>query len=591
MGLAFIYWIIGQCFDRRKGKSRGGVSSFALPFYVPGYLLSLIALAVSSGERVLALEVYSAGVVLYALSAWAFAENLFIYPAAWLAAVPYYLVMTFTPLPPPWYGVGWLPLIVTYIALGRFVFHTQPVEIKDGQTLLAALSRATMPFYLLAYALSVSMLVISQPDPLIFTVSLAAGAVVYLASAALFRRPVWLYPGLLTMHIGLMSYFTIHPTSLPPYYLTFPFFGLTWVMALIGYAFTQLAPVAHKLESRNWNFPSLGYLLTPSWAQPFFYFVVLDVIFWQVLALSGFESAIILAVGHAILFGLLAMLWDDTALAYGALGFGLLAVGYRLHWAGVPFPEAMAWIGGLGFGLYLLARIIERARHLVLNVWRQPLTNMAVGLTAMAVITTLPTVVTQTTATAAALAFAGALYLTQAYRGRYYRLGYLGMALLQTAWALALVVRDVEQPQWYAIPAGLYFIGIGFLERRRARGLLAVAIETFGLSVLLLTAFIQSLDGATGFPYFVLLLVEALLVIWWGAARRFKIPFFIGLGASALNVLAQVVILINVYDINRWLIILSVGLLLVLLAIFVERQRALIIAKAQAWREVLETWE
>ncbi len=69
-------------------------------------------------------------------------------------------------------------------------------------------------------------------------------------------------------------------------------------------------------------------------------------------------------------------------------------------------------------------------------------------------------------------------------------------------------------------------------------------------------------------------------MIWWGAAQRLKVPFAIGLGASALNVVAQVVVLVNVYEVNRWFIILGVGLLLVTAAVSVERQRVRIIARA-----------
>jgi hypothetical protein len=170
--------------------------------------------------------------------------------------------------------------------------------------------------------------------------------------------------------------------------------------------------------------------------------------------------------------------------------------------------------------------------------------------------------------------------------------------MLLAAWVLVLLRWDITQPQWYAIPTGLYFTGIGFLERRRAsalqnptRLLFAILVESFGLAVLLLTSFIQSLDSTTGFPYFVLLLIEALLVTWWGAGRRLRLPFFIGLGASALNVVAQVVVVINVYEVDRWLIIFGVGLLLVTLAVFVERQRLRVIAQAQVWREALETWQ
>ncbi|MEE8392478.1 MAG: hypothetical protein V3S14_16990 [Anaerolineae bacterium] len=624
MGLAFLYFGVGRWFDRRKetrflGKRSGKdlVSRFALPFYAPGYLLSAVALAVASSDRSLAISVYSAGVVLYALSAWAFRESVFLYPAAWLAAVPYYLGMTLTSLEPRWYGLGWLPLIVGYIALGRFVFQKTPLGVKNLRTFFAApiggfhqstLARPAMPFYLLAYGLSVSMMILSQSDVLPFTMALAAGAAVYTVSAVLFRHPAWLYPGLLTAHLALAAYFAIAPSGNLKYTITLPFLGMTWITALLGYGLSRLSPVARRSSAGRWVFklgqweldfgswPFVGYLVTPSWAQPLFIFAALDLVIWQALALYSFETGIILAAGNALLLGLFAMLWLDTALTYGSLALFLLGLGYRLTWAALPLAESFAWVGGIGFGLYLVALIVERcATHLpsalhILGIWIKPLTNAAVFLTAVAVIVTLPAVATATTPFAATLAFAGALYLAIAYRGRHHRLGYLGMAMLQLAWALMLIDQGVDQPQWYAIPAGLYFTGVGYLERRRKRALFATIVESFGLAVLLVTSFIQSLDGAQGFPYFVLLLGEGLLVIGWGATQRLKMPFFIGLAASALNVVAQVVVLVREYTVNRWFIILGVGLLLVTAAAFIERQRERIIARTQEWRDALETW-
>jgi hypothetical protein len=232
---------------------------------------------------------------------------------------------------------------------------------------------------------------------------------------------------------------------------------------------------------------------------------------------------------------------------------------------------------------------LSSASH-ILAIWSKPLTNAAAFLTAVAVVVTLPFVASHTTAFAFSLAFAGSLYLAIAYRSRRYYLGYLGMAMLQLAWALMLIDQGVDQPQWYAIPAGLYFTGVGYLERRRGRGPFATIVESFGLAVLLVTTFIQSLNGAQGFPYFVLLLGEGLIVIGWGATRRVKMPFFIGLAASVLNVVAQIVVLVSVYEVNRWFIILGVGLLLVATAAFVERKRGLIIARTQEWRDALVTW-
>jgi hypothetical protein len=157
----------------------------------------------------------------------------------------------------------------------------------------------------------------------------------------------------------------------------------------------------------------------------------------------------------------------------------------------------------------------------------------------------------------------------------------------------------VEQPQLYAVPAGIYLVSIGVLERRQAPRPFALYIEAFGLTVMLLTLFIQSLDAA-GFPYFLLLLVQALLVILWGAARRVKIPFLLGIGASALNVAAQITVLLLAARrstaqgdplLIAVLIILGVGLILCLLAVAVERQRTRLIAVTHEWRVVLDSWD
>jgi len=229
MGLAFLYFGAGGWFDRRARKAGPdtGVASWALSFHLPGYLLSAVALAVASGDRSLALVIYPAGVGLYLLSAWAFRESLFLYPAAWLAAVPYYLVMTLTPLPSQWYGLGWLPLIAACIALGHRVFHKAPLGIRDPRTLLAALTHPAMPFYLMAYGLSGSMVVMSWDDPLTLACALAAGTAVYLASAVLFRRPAWLYPALGAAHLALASYLTIHISVDSLHYMALPFLAMT----------------------------------------------------------------------------------------------------------------------------------------------------------------------------------------------------------------------------------------------------------------------------------------------------------------------------------------------------------------------------
>jgi hypothetical protein len=591
IALAYIYLAIGQLFDRNRKIESTDIQPFAAPFYAPGFLLSAIALAVASSERTLAIQIYSAGVILYALSAWIFREALFIYPAAWLAAVPYYLLITLTSLDVRWYGLAWLPLIIAHIVIGKIFFHKEKLAPLGQGVLVQWLTHPAIPFYLLAYALSISMISLSYVDPLPLTIAFGLAAVLYFISAYLFKKSAWIYPALFAAHMTVLAYFTINPSGGPARYITIPFLAMTWITSLVGYFFERRNELT--AENKTYRFSFLNRLFGHAWARPFFAFAIIEMVIWQSLALTGTDTTIIVATGYAILFALFSILWMEGALVYGAVGFGLLATGAALKQAEVQFADAVAIFGGIGFGLYLLGRILDlaSARFKSLSVWLTPLTQASVTLTALAVVINLSQVTTHWVATAATLAFAGALYVTIAYRGKRFGLGYLGMALLQLAWVIVLFMNDVAQPQLYAIPGGLYFMGIAYLELRRDRKRYAVGIEILGLGVLLVTSFIQSLNGAQGLPYFVLLLVEALLVVWWGTLQKRKVPFFAGLGFSALNILAQLVVLVSVYDINRWFVAFGAGLFIMGIAIYIERSREQLRARVRELSETLETWE
>lgn len=594
-GFAFAYLALGQVFDRsKKAKESDSIHSFAAPFYMPGFMLSAVALAISSSDKMLALQIYSVAVIFYALCSWLFRESLFLYPASWLAAVPYYLAITLTSLETRWYGLAWLPLILIYIGIGRFVFHKRPLALLGKGVLLQWLSHPAVPFYLLAYSLSVSMIAISYISPLSLTLAFAVGATLYFATAFLFGTPAWLYAGLFSVHMTILAYFTIDPQGGSAHNIPIPFLGLTWLISLIGFSFSRWGKQAGSRSKNDASSQSLIMkLFGDPWSRPFFAFAIFDIFVWQSIALRDHNTTITLASGFAILLAIFSLLWMEHLLVYGVVGFGMLALGARMHQAQFALPDSMVIYSGIGFGLYLFGILLKLIsnRIKVLTVWLHPLTHSAVFLTAVAAAVNLPFVVKNMTATAATLAFAGALYVAIAYRGRRYILGYLGMALLEAAWVMLLYMNDVLQPQWYAIPGGLYFIGMGFLEWSRNRKGYAVAIELLGLGILLVTSFTQSLNGAQGFPYFVLLMIESLLVIWWGVLQRRKIPFFTGIGASVLNIIAQVTVLVNVYNVNIWLVGLGVGLLIMGIAVWVELKREQLRTRARELTETLEKWE
>jgi hypothetical protein len=611
LALAFVYLAGGRWMDRRFGP----VSRWALPFYLPGYALSAIALALATDDRTLAIGAYSAGVAYYGLSAWLFREAVFLYPAAWLAAVPYYLLVMGA-VGREWYGLGWLPLIALYIGIGRYVVN-RPVTIRWSRPWEAAgerLAHPALPFYLLAHGLTISMMGQSQGAAWPFFWSLLGATAVYGVSALLFRLPVWLFPALLTGHIALAAYFAIEPSGNPAYLISLPYLVLTWLLAGAGLLLSRRFPAqaAHPAEAESpgdegpkWklalfnlrpafaNFSAgnaaLAHLLTPSWAQPFFVFVALDLVVWQIVALGGWEVAVIVAAGFALLLALLTTVWQDRALPYATLAYGLLALLSLLAWREVPLAWWLVAFSGAGFALYLIGWALRFIP--VLAMWWWPLRGTAVFLTALMAVASWWVVASETVVTAVCLIMAGALYLLLAYSNQLRYLGYFGAGLLQLAWVMLLIRQGINQPQLYAIPLGLYLVVVSIFERRSGRVHFANYLEGFGLAVLLLTTFIQSLNPEGGFIYFLLLLVEGVLCIWWGALRHCKVAFFAGVAASSLNVVAQVILLIRIYDVNRWVVMVGAGVLLMVAAILVERKREEIVSRTHEWRDALGGWQ
>ena len=79
--------------------------------------------------------------------------------------------------------------------------------------------------------------------------------------------------------------------------------------------------------------------------------------------------------------------------------------------------------------------------------------------------------------------------------------------------------------------------------------------------------------------------MEGFAAFWWGSARRLRRFFYAGMAGVILATLGQ--LLNALQEVNQWITFGLIGLILVFLAIIVERKLEAI----KAWRLVLETWE
>ena len=188
------------------------------------------------------------------------------------------------------------------------------------------------------------------------------------------------------------------------------------------------------------------------------------------------------------------------------------------------------------------------------------------------------------------LALVGLLYLAAALARRWYWLGYGAVALLLCAWGLEwFLVWDLREVQWYAIPAGLYLLGVGYLEWRQEHKTLAHWIDRAALLLLLGSSFYQSLAEPYGWPYALLMGAESLLLVWWGSARRQRRFLYFGVVGVVTDVGGQLIE--PLLSVNAWLVFGGVGMFVILVAILVERSLEAIMQMSQELRERLEEWE
>jgi hypothetical protein len=312
---------------------------------------------------------------------------------------------------------------------------------------------------------------------------------------------------------------------------------------------------------------------------------------------------------HALLLALVATVRAQPRLPFAAVGLGVVGLFQGLTWVGVwltAYPVGLALLS-LGYGLvgYALRFAWGEARRA--QVWFKPLERSALwlsvvtlGLSAAALLL-LGQALTVTAPAAElrmvmwVLALNGLLYLATAVARRWSVLGYGAVALLLAAWGLwwRLFV-DMPGFQWYAVPAGLYLLGIGWSEWRQGRKALARWIDRAGMLVWLGTSWWQSLPTTagrmdSGWPYALLMGAEALLLVWWGSARRLRRFLYVGAAAVVLDAVTQTIE--PLLSVNRWIVFGVVGSLLVGTAILVERNLNKIRELSAEMRGRLEGWE
>ncbi len=265
----------------------------------------------------------------------------------------------------------------------------------------------------------------------------------------------------------------------------------------------------------------------------------------------------------------------QLALAYGLAGYGLAFArerfGFSIAWER-PLQRFSTWFS---FGILALGawKGVDLAQWTVRALLGFPFRQI-VDLTTVRM-------------AAGVLSLLGLLYVAAAFTYGRLRLGYVAVGMLLGAWALyAFYVQEWDSAshvQSYAMPAGAYLLGIGYLEAHRGHKTLARWLDYAAMLLMMGSLFWQTL--LFGWLYALTLGAEGFCAFWWGSARRLRRFLYGGMLGVILATTAQ---LINsLRSINQWIVFGIIGLLVVIAAIVVERK----LEDIKAWRQVMESWE
>ncbi len=359
------------------------------------------------------------------------------------------------------------------------------------------------------------------------------------------------------------------------------------------------------------------------WSRPFYLFVFIDIVFSQLGSLHGTYSGAEVSLVNMLMIAVLASVWKSSRFTYMSTFLGLFAL---MQWRGaangsnITLPIHLAALalgyGLLGFGYSLLKQRTDPGQEEAgsnpvqswLSIWATPLQRSSIliswfslglgaiigfdiaswSVRALFGFSFRQIVDVETVYMAVwVLSLIGLLYVAASAVYNRIRLGYLAVGMLLAGWFLyAFYINtwdNLRELQWYAIPAGLYLMGIGFVEWHRGHRVLARWLDYMAMLLMFGSLFWQTL--VFGWQFALLLGGEGFAAFWWGSARRLRRFFYAGMAGVILAGLGQ--LLNALQEVNQWITFGLIGLLLVVLAIIVERRLETI----KAWQQVLESWE
>jgi hypothetical protein len=575
------------------------------------FALIAFALPPSSQDKVGAFWGYGAAAILYAITALWLRQPLLLTPVCALVLVPYAIGLQELAVPSKFYGLALFPGSLIALAIGWVLdarlgmWRDFPWSnlIRWGIALAERLLNWwALPLYALGFGLTAASPFFTDRNLGFSALNCLLAMSIFAWAIYRFRLRVWLFATMVAGHFAAFLYLYDLGWRRFPADLALRFLLVTLITAISALVIARRRGEASPTNIREWKLNE--------WSHPLYVLTLFDVIGVQILGLADAHVGMAISLVHALLIAVLASFWLSRMLPHVSTILGFISL---LQWmatqdgprVNAPIPLALL---SLGYGLIGYGLLFASRRQTLpgwLNIWNQSLRSSAIVVSFVVIILTIAFGFNLAQWTARALlgmpfrqivdmvtaqmivdvlALLGLLYVTAAFVHRRTRAGYFSIAMLLAAWMLfAFYVQiwdGATNVQWYALPAGLYLLGISFIEWRNGNRTFARWIDYAAVLLMMGSLFWQTL--LFGWNYFLMLFAEGFAAFWWGSARRLRRFLYAGMMGVILATVAQ---LINsLQSINQWLVFGGTGLIVVIAAILIERNIDKI-------RQTLETWE
>ncbi len=625
IGLGAVYLALAAALRRVNLRAYGTAPLAA------GLALIALGLLPSSLDQTGALWGYGSAALLYALTAAWLKQPLLLTPASALIIVPYAIMLQRSSLLPAYYGLALFPGAIAALILGWRLDNWQVGGGVEGRrsrgvggwrsssspappySLTPLLAWWGLPLYALGFGLAMASPFFTAGRSDLAALNLLLLVPVFGWGIYRFRRRVYLLAAAAAGHLAMIVWLAYGGWWAYPAHAWLRFTPVTWLTALLAIYLSWRLDEGSPLDTL---FTKTG---RQGWSRPLYLLLFLDVTAAQFGSFAGSgDAASWVTLNHLLLLALLSVVLADFWLPYAATALGLLFTGQRLFVNRAPahtIPPMLALLslgyGIIGYALTVIRRRLPADRQFRdgLAVWETPMQFSGLIISAGTLLATailslnlvgwtvraifgfpFRQLVDPATVLMAVqvLSYLGLLYLTAAVVRRQVRIAYASVAMLLGAWMLYVFYiqewAGLHKVQWYAAPAGLYLLAIGWQEWRQGHKSLGRWIDYAATLLMLGSLFWQTL--VLGWAYFGLLMLEGLLFVWWGSARRLRRFLYAGLMGVVLATTGQLVNAALSF-INQWVVFGLIGLLLIVGAVLVERK----LEDLKVWQDSLEEWE